>query len=189
MAGARLTLASRSPQRRAILEQLGIAHDVAVPEVEELTEVDPEQMAAENARRKARAVSAAGGWVLAADTVVALDGQPYGKPASCGEARAMLKRLAGQTHRVHSGIAVIEPGGAERSAVATTEVVFRDLADAEIEAYVDSGEWEGRAGGYAIQGRGAVLVERIAGDYANVVGLPVAALVALAPELMESSAL
>jgi septum formation protein len=187
-----LLLASSSPQRRAILEQLGLAFEVRVPAVEELPAGRPEEMVVANALRKARAVSpmdeALDRWVLGVDTAVADDERVYGKPADEGEARAFLTALAGREHRVASGIAVLAPGsrpGATRArtGASVTRVRFRPLDEQEIDAYLASGEWRGRAGGYAIQGRGAALVERIEGDYTGVVGLPVAELVRLAPEL------
>jgi septum formation protein len=142
--------------------------------VEELSEGDPHAVALENARRKAAAVGAAGSeLVLGVDTLVALDGRIYGKPADEAQARATLRALSGRTHQVISGIAL----GA-RSATATTLVTFRDV-EPWLEDYVATGEWRGRAGGYAIQGAGAVLVTRIEGDYLNVVGLPVATLIDL----------
>jgi len=150
--------------------------------VEELTSGDPEAVALENARRKANAIAAdlPGRRVLGVDTVVALDGELFGKPADHAEATATLTRLAGRTHRVVSGL-VLRPDG-ERTAV--TRVTFRTLTRAQVARYVAAGEWRGRAGGYAIQERGAGLVEHIEGDYANVVGLPVAALLDLAPDLL-----
>ena len=120
--------------------------------------------------------------MLGVDTLVTLDGEIFGKPADADAARAMLARLAGQAHRVVSGIALVRDG-AVASAVEITEVTFVAAAADEIDAYVETGEWEGRAGGYAIQGRGAVLIKRIEGDYLNVVGLPVAALLELWPAL------
>jgi septum formation protein len=177
-----LTLASRSPQRRAILEQLGVDFRVVAPDVEELTEGDPRELALENARRKARAVD--GELVLGVDTEVVLDGRVFGKPGDEGEAEAFLKRLSGRTHEVMSGIA-LRAGGEERTGVAVTSVRFRDLDPAEIDWYVAGGEWRDRAGGYAIQGRGAALVEGIEGDYWNVVGLPVPLLLELAPDLLK----
>ena len=120
--------------------------------------------------------------MLGVDTVVALDGRMYGKPDGPEQAVATLRQLSGREHTVVSGLSVID-GGVERTAVARTGVRFRPLTDAEIAAYVDTGEWHDRAGGYAIQGRGALLVAEIHGDYLNVVGLPVAELCALAPEL------
>jgi septum formation protein len=165
-------LASRSPQRRAILEQLGIDFEVVIPEVEELEDGDPREMVIENALRKARSVE--GDLVLGVDTTVVLDGVSYGKPSSEAEARRALETLSGRTHEVWSGIALNE-----RTAAACTEVTFRRLDERILDWYLDSGEWRERAGGYAIQGRGAALVERINGDFWNVVGLPVPTLLDL----------
>ena len=144
----------------------------------------PAAIAAENAHRKAGAVAAGDHTlpVLGVDTVVALDGRIYGKPDGPEQALATLRVLSGREHTVVSGLSVISQG-VERTAVARTGVRFRSLGDAELAAYVDTGEWRGRAGGYAIQGRGALLVSEIHGDYLNVVGLPVAELVRIAPEL------
>ena len=171
-----MILASASPRRRAILEQLGISFDVVVPEVEELAEGHPRDLVLENARRKAAAVE--GDDVLGADTTVALDGAILGKPADRSEARSHLQRLSGGTHEVWSAIAL-----RGRTEAAVTAVTFRDLGPL-LDWYLDTGEWEGKAGAYAIQGRGAALVERIEGDYTCVVGLPVAVLLSLAPELV-----
>jgi septum formation protein len=182
--GGGVILASRSPQRRAILEQLGVAFRVEAPDVEELTEGDPRRLVRENALRKARAVGAAGELVLGADTAVVLDGRAFGKPRDRAEAETFLRRLSGRTHEVMSGIAVREPNGAERSDVAVTKVRFRRLEPPDLDWYLASGEWSDRAGAYAIQGRGAALVEEIEGDYWNVVGLPVAALLRLVPGLL-----
>jgi nucleoside triphosphate pyrophosphatase len=183
-----LILASRSPQRSAILEQLGVAFRVEAPEVEELTGGDPRRLVRENALRKARAVAAGGGdaadRVLGADTAVVLDGRVFGKPGDEAEAETFLRRLSGRTHEVMTGIALREPGGAERSDVAVTRVRFRRLEQRDLAWYLATGEWRERAGGYAIQGRGAALVEEIEGDYWNVVGLPVAALLRLVPDLL-----
>ncbi len=173
--------ASRSPQRRAILEQLGIAFDVRVPEVEELTEGSPEEVALENARRKAEAV--AGDFVLGVDTVVALDGAVYGKPDDATHARATLRALSGREHAVIGGLS-LRRNGRTRTALATTLVRFRTLDDAQIDWYVATGEWRDRAGAYAIQGKGAALVTGIEGDYLNVVGLPVSVLLELEPGLL-----
>ena len=151
-------------------------------DAEELEEGDPHVIAVENARRKAlaaRAAAPADAHVLAVDTVVALDGAVYGKPAGEDEARATLRALAGRTHQVVGGLVLDD-----RATVAVTNVTFRDLDDALVDWYVATGEWRDRAGGYAIQGRGAVLVRAIEGDYLNVVGLPVAALM----DVLESSA-
>ena len=154
--------------------------------VDELTSgPSPEAVAAENAHRKALAIVNARRStlpVLGVDTVVALDGRMYGKPDDPEQAAATLRQLSGREHTVVSGVSLID-GEVERTAVARTGVRFRPLTDAAIAAYVETGEWRGRAGGYAVQGRGALLVSEIHGDYLNVVGLPVAALYALAPEL------
>jgi septum formation protein len=152
--------------------------------VDEVEAGDPAEVARENAVRKARAVAggAAAATVLGVDTVVAVDGAVFGKPADETQATAMLRALAGRTHEVLSGLCVIDRDG-ERSGVASTAVTFRELDDAAVARYVATGEWRDRAGGYAIQERGAVLVRRISGDYLNVVGLPVALLVQLLPDL------
>jgi septum formation protein len=134
-----------------------------------------------HAQGKARSVAhlaAPGQPVLAVDTTVALDGRIYAKPVDAGEAERMLERLAGRTHAVVSGLCLLTAAW-EVVADETTLVTFRPLAARDLAAYVAVGEWAGRAGGYAIQGRGAALVERIEGDYLNVVGLPAALLVAL----------
>jgi septum formation protein len=134
-------------------------------------------MVVENALRKARAVE--GELVLGVDTTVVLDGRAFGKPASEAEAERTLALLSGRTHEVWSGIALND-----RTAAACTRVSFRTLAPALLRWYLDSGEWRDRAGGYAIQGRGAALVEGIEGDFWNVVGLPVPELLKLAPDLL-----
>jgi septum formation protein len=173
----RLVLASRSPQRREILAGAGLAFEVAVADVVELEAGDPEAVALENARRKARAVAATrpDATVVGADTVVAVDGRLLPKPESADQAGEWLRALSGRTHRVVGGVWVAGPGG-ERSAVETSEVTFRALDDADVEAYLATGEWRERAGGYAIQGAGGGLVEAIRGSYENVVGLPLDAL-------------
>ena len=182
-----LVLASGSPQRRAILEQLGIRFEVQPQEVSELgTGADPELVVLENARRKARA--AAEGqerMVLGVDTEVLIDGELLGKAADEAEAESFLRRLSGRTHTVLSGLLLID-GEVERSGIASTDVTFRTLSDHDIARYLDTAEWRDRAGAYAIQGQGAALVERIDGDYWNVVGLPVSLLLDLAPELLRS---
>jgi septum formation protein len=181
-----LVLASGSPQRRAILEQLGITFRVHVPDVEELTAGPPGEVAVENAYRKAAAVAPQHpeAVILAVDTVVALGGRLYGKPADPQQAQETLLALAGRRHAVVSGLCLIE-GERQRTAAATTLVDFRPLGDAMVRWYLATGEWRGRAGGYAIQGRGAALIDRIEGDYANVVGLPIATLLAIAPDLLK----
>jgi septum formation protein len=180
-----LVLASRSPQRRAILEQLGIAFTVLPADVEELTTGPPEEVVLENAYRKARRVADGepGARVLGVDTIVALGSRIYGKPADRDEAGATLRALAGRRHVVLSGVCLIA-GGRARTAAARTTVTFGAISDRRLEWYLDSGEWRDRAGGYAIQGRGAALVVAIEGDYLNVVGLPVATLLELDPDLI-----
>jgi septum formation protein len=180
-----LVLASGSPQRRAILDDLGLAFEVQVSAVAEEDAGAPRAVASENALRKALAIAERfpEDLVVGCDTLVATDGTAiWGKPANADDARRTLRHLSGRTHEVVSGLALVEDGAAS-SAIEVTEVTFRDLSDAEIDWYVATGEWQGRAGAYAIQQRGAVLVNRIAGDYLNVVGLPVAALLALEPDL------
>jgi septum formation protein len=121
--------------------------------------------------------------VLGVDTAVVLDGRPFGKPADAQQAETFLRRLSGRTHEVWSGIC-LRAGGSERADAAVTRVRFRLLEPPDLAWYLGTGEWRGRAGGYAIQGRGAALVEGIQGDYWNVVGLPVSCLVRLAPDLV-----
>ena len=185
---AALVLASSSPQRRAILERLGIAFEVREVDVRELEHGEPRQLALENARRKAQAAARAGAEevVLGCDTIVCRDGAIYGKPADEAAARETLRALGGATHEVLSGLVLLVPGG-ERSAVARTAVTFRELDDDLLEWYVTTGEWRGRSGGYAIQKAGAALVRALDGECENVVGLPVATLLDLCPELLRGS--
>jgi septum formation protein len=171
-----LLLASTSPQRRAILEQLRLPFEVVAPRYEERGD-DPLL----HAVGKARSVESAGDRdqpVLGVDTVVVCDGRVLGKPAAPSEAEEMLEFLGGRTHEVVSGLCLRTPAW-EATRVETTRVEFRPLTPRDLAAYVATREWEGRAGGYAIQGLGAGLVRRIDGDYLNVVGLPAAALVEL----------
>lgn len=179
-----LLLASRSTQRRAILEQLGIPFEVVIPEYEEgPSGADPAAEVERRAQGKARSVAAVvdDRPILGVDTEVVLDGRVYGKPANEAEAETMLEELSGRTHEVVSGLCLLTPAWEEiRHAV--TRVSFRALTPRELGPYVASEEWRERAGGYAIQGLGAALVERIDGDYLNVVGLPAAVLVDLLAE-------
>ena len=181
-----LLLASASPQRRAILEQVGIPFGVEATGVDELVEGEPRAVAAENARRKALAPDAPGRLVLGADTVVAAGSRPLGKPRDEWQAREYLGLLAGREHEVCGGIALVRNGRVVGEAVVVTRVGFRELSAAAIDWYAGTGEWRERAGGYAIQGAGAALVSHVAGDYLNVVGLPLATLLELAPELWPS---
>ena len=178
-----LVLASRSPQRRAILEQLGIEFRVEPADVEEVTDGDPREVVVENALRKARAVE--GDLVLGADTEVFLDGRVYGKAGNEEDAEAYLRSLSGRTHEVWGGLALVD-ATAERTAHAVTKVTFARLGEEEIRWYLKTGEWRDRAGAYAIQGRGSALVEAVEGDFWNVVGLPVAELRRIAPDLLTS---
>ncbi len=155
--------------------------------IEEIEEGSAPEIALENALRKARAVTRPGAAeaVIGCDTVVALAGRIYGKPADAEDARSTLRALSGRTHQVTSGLAVLLPGE-ERTAIASTEVSFRALDGAALDWYLATGEWRERAGGYAIQGAGAALIEAIEGEYENVVGLPVASLLDLYPQLLAS---
>jgi nucleoside triphosphate pyrophosphatase len=177
-----ILLASTSPQRRAILEQLGVPFDVVAPRYDEddPPDADPRDLVVAHARAKAVSVvgDADGRPVLGVDTTVFHEGRVYGKPADAEAAAEMLDALGGRSHTVVSGLCLVTPGW-EDVEVEATEVAFRPLTAGDLAAYVATGEWEGRAGGYAIQGRGAALVERIVGDYLNVVGLPAALLVRL----------
>ena len=182
-----LVLASRSPQRRAILRQLGVQFVERPVDVVEEDAGVPEVVAGENALRKAVAAGAGEGEiVLGVDTLVATELEIWGKPPNAAAAAETLRRLSGRTHRVVSGIALLR---ADRRRPGGHRDHRGDLPHARrrrsLEWYVACGEWEGRAGGYAIQGRGAALIERIDGDYLNVVGLPVATLIALWPGLLD----
>jgi septum formation protein len=177
-----LLLASTSPQRRAILTQLGIPFDVAAPRYEEKDRpgADPVELVRVHALGKARslAVDAGGRPILGVDTTVVVGNEVFGKAVGESEAKAMLARLGGHTHEVVSGLCLLGDGW-EELAHEVTRVTFRALSEYEIAAYLATGEWRNRAGAYAIQGLGARLVERIEGDYLNVVGLPAALLVNL----------
>jgi len=179
-----LLLASTSPQRRAILEQLGIPFELAVPDYEEHDPPDADvvELVRRHAAGKARSVGEPDERpVLGVDTAVHLERRVFGKPAGPEEAEEMLDALGGHTHEVVSGLCLRTPGW-EIVEHEVTRVTFRPLTPRDLATYVTSGEWEGRAGGYAIQGLGAALVERIEGDYLNVVGLPAALLVRLLSE-------
>jgi septum formation protein len=158
---------------------VGLPFTVQPAGVEELTSGEPAGVAAENARRKALAVG--GELVLGADTLVTVDGEILGKPRDAAQAVEYIARLAGREHQVVGGIALAREGELLADAVEVTEVVFRALTAEDVEAYVALGEWQDRAGGYAIQGAGAALVRSITGDYLNVVGLPLARLLDLLP--------
>jgi len=175
MPGAtRLILASASPRRRELLGRLTDDFVVIPSDVEEGRSADPAVRAVEAARAKASAVGAVErGVILGADTVVAVDGRVLGKPGSREEARGMIAQLAGRRHSVYTGLCVRRTdSGEEWTACEETRVTFRRLEADEIEAYLDTGEYSDKAGGYALQGRAAKFVAGIEGDYTNVIGLP-----------------
>ena len=198
MGGAqdRLTLASTSPQRRAILEQLRIPFEVVPPAYDEDDEAlvtdryKAVDVVREHAVGKARSVHLPGAVTLGVDTTVVLDGHAYAKPSDRADAARMLHELSGRTHTVVSGLCLVV-GDENVVGHELTDVTFRLLSPELVDAYLGSGEWEGRAGAYAIQGLGGRLVERIDGDYLNIVGLPGALLVTLierhAPKLLENT--
>ncbi len=180
-----ILLASTSPQRRAILAQLGIPFDVVPPRYVEREDLEtkPEDLVRLHALGKARSVAgeAEDRPVLGVDTTVVCGDRVFGKPVGPEEAVEMLEALAGKTHEVVSGLCLLTPGW-ELVEHAVTRVGFRELTARDLAAYVEVGEWEGRAGAYAIQGVGASLVDRIEGDYLNVVGLPASLLVGILAE-------
>ena len=171
-------LASQSPRRRELLARMGLSgFRTVVPDVDEgaCAAPDPGALVEELSLRKALAVRDREGpepIIIAADTVVALEGAVLGKPADPADARRMLSALSGRRHQVYTGLTVLR-GGERRTCHEVTEVTFRPLSEAEIDAYISTGEPMDKAGAYGIQGRGALLVEGIAGDYYNVMGLPV----------------
>ena len=176
-----LILASASPRRRELLSQLGITFTVSAADIDET----PREGEAADAyvlrlaREKARAVAARhpGAWVLAADTTVALGPQLLGKPRDAEEAKAMLSRLSGRTHEVHTGVALA--GRHEEALVVRTRVTFRALSSGEIAWYAGTGEPLDKAGAYAVQGRGGFLVAAVEGSPTNVIGLPLGETLAL----------
>jgi septum formation protein len=175
----RLILASASPRRLDLLAQVGIVPDAVMPaEIDETPQ--PRELPLPLAKRlsvmKADAVAAleSDAFVLAADTVVAVGRRQLGKPSDVAEARAFLEMLSGRRHRVLGGISVIAPDGRRSNRLSTTSVRFKRLADAEIAAYLATDEWQGKAGGYAIQGQAGAFVPAINGSYTNIVGLDLA---------------
>jgi len=174
-----LVLASQSPRRLELLTQAGVQPDQVHPaHIDEMRgeQESPRELVLRLALEKARAVKPhyQDAFVLGSDTVVALGHRVLDKPLDEGDALAFLSLLSGRRHMVLSGVALITPEGAERVRVTATRVSFRHLSDADIAAYLDSGEWQGKAGGYAIQGRAAAFVKSINGSYTGVVGLPLA---------------
>ncbi|GAB4250612.1 MAG: Maf family protein [Thermoleophilia bacterium] len=174
----RLLLASRSPRRSRLLRDLGVPFTVVESEAEELLSgMAPPSLAETNAGAKAVGArlpeKADGAFVLGTDTIVVVEGRALGKPQSRREAAAMLAELSGRTHEVISGVALLRVGGRLECDHAVTGVSFARLTEEQIGAYLDSGEWTGKAGAYAIQGLAGLLIPRIEGEYANVVGLPI----------------
>ncbi|AWR87399.1 Maf family protein [Meiothermus taiwanensis] len=170
-----LILASGSPRRAELLRRLALPFEARPADINEesLRHLEPSQMAQELAVQKAQAVWQPGQWVLAADTVVALEGQTLGKPHNPQENRRFLEQLSGRRHTVYTGFAILKPDGAVHREVALAQVTFRPLQAWELEWYVQSGEGLDKAGGYGAQGLGMVLLERIEGDFYTVMGLPV----------------
>ena len=172
----KLVLASGSPRRRELLKRMGYSFTVLSPDVDEHVDAEPRQAVAILARRKAMAAAEGltEGVVLAADTLVAVDGEALGKPRDQAEARAMLMRLSGREHEVFTGVCLLDVStGRIAVHVERTGVVFRALDAAEIDRYVATGEPMDKAGAYAIQGGAAAFVESYNGSYENVMGLPV----------------
>jgi len=175
MSAVRLILASASPRRLELLGRLGVVPDEVIhadidetPRKAELPTVYAARMAAE----KAAAVSRPGAVLIAADTVVAAGRRILPKAETAVEARASLRLLSGRRHRVHSAVTVVDAGGKARHRLATSVVAFKPLSGDEIAAYLDSGEWHGKAGGYAIQSRAEALVRMLQGSHSGVMGLP-----------------
>jgi septum formation protein len=185
----KIILASRSPQRKALLEALGVKFEVAEPKIEELTEGDPRELVLENARWKASAVAAKarpGTLVIGGDTEVVLDERALGQPEDEEEARIHLESLSGREHEVLGAIALLGPDAEDgrprtREGLVASTVRFRTLEPQLLDSYLASGEWQGRAGSYAIQGLGSALVDEVRGDVSNVIGLPVSLLLELEP--------
>ena len=171
----RLILASASPRRLELLARLGIVPDAVVPaEIDETPRKGelPMPYAERMAAEKAVASAQPGAVVLAADTVVAAGRRILPKTETEGEARAALSLLSGRRHRVHSAVTVIDPAGRARHRLSTSVVAFKRLSEEELAAYLAAGEWRGKAGGYAIQGRAEALVRSLAGSHSGVMGLP-----------------
>ena len=172
-----IVLASGSPRRRELLNMIGLSGFTVIPDLtdEEVPQgLSPEQVVCHIALQKAKNVSqscGAGDIVIAADTLVYLDGKLLGKPDCAEDAAKMLRALSGKRHTVYTGLALLKDG-AQNIGSEATDVFFRDIAEAEIQAYVSTGEPMDKAGAYAAQGRGAIFVERVEGDFFNVMGLP-----------------
>ena len=176
-------LASGSPRRRELLQMAGVPFDVVTSDADESVPpgTEPAAAAALISGRKAHAAAALptcqGRGVIGADTVVCLDGKIFGKPKDSEDAFRMLSMLSGRTHTVYTGVTVLHPDGRVTQFVEETDVCFFPLDEQQIRDYIATGEYTDKAGGYAIQGLGALLISGISGDYYNVVGLPIARLV------------
>ncbi|MHB8793520.1 MAG: Maf family protein [Thermoleophilia bacterium] len=188
-------LASKSPQRKALLESLGIEFEVVLPDyMEENTDEHlPAEQVERHSRGKAYSILSSvepmpsDRPILGVDTMVVIHGQAVGKAKDEEEALSFLKQMSGRTHLVYSGLTLLWSGGGpgervEVTSNSVTEVRFSHLTEREMESYLGTGEWRGRAGGYAIQGRASAFVEEIRGDYTNVVGLPVPLMVTMLRE-------
>jgi septum formation protein len=173
---ADLVLASASPRRRELLRLVGVRFRVIPADIDETPRPDetPAGLARRLASEKAQALHTGRDWILAADTVVAVGAAILGKAADAAEAAQMIRAIAGRTHQVITGFAIRSPEGEETGGTVTTDVDVRTLREAEIAAYVGTGEWRGKAGAYAVQGIAAAFVTAIRGSYTNVVGLPLA---------------
>ena len=186
----RIVLASASPRRKALLEDLGLQPEIICSGVDEIDNGDPSAIVTANARAKrddgARRVDG-DALVIAADTLVFLDDRVFGKPADLDEARAMLRELVGKTHQVLTGVAVLDTASGQAvDACERTDVTFRALSDDEIDVFVDAVKPLDRAGAYTVEGPGSLLVERYNGCYHNVLGLPLVALDTLCRHLGHS---
>lgn len=182
----RIILASASPRRRELLERAGVDFEVVPSPADELhvATMAPAELCEENARLKAAAVAelVPEAVVIGSDTLVFIDNEPLGKPADLDEARTMLRRLSGRTHQVCTGVCVIRPGGGVRCFHDLTDVTFRELSDAMIDAYFERANPLDKAGAYGIQESGELIIERIDGSFDNVMGLPLDSLVAMLRE-------
>ncbi len=171
----RLVLASASPRRLELLARIGVVPDdvrpAALDESPQRNEL-PRRLAQRLSQAKAAALDAPGALVLAADTVVGVGRRILGKPADRDEARRFLELMSGRRHQVHTGVALRRPDGGMGTRIVTSVVAFQRLTAQQIDAYLDAGEWEGKAGGYAIQGRAEMFVRFLSGSHSNVVGLP-----------------
>lgn len=177
----RLTLVSASPRRRELLQTAGYSFDVAPTHTAEVwSDRDPVKLAIHNAEKKVRASDFFGDrtrLLIGADTIIAFDGRVFGKPVGVESARRMLTTLSGRTHQVITGICLAGPDSVDNGCVliskaAVSDVTFHSISPEIVNDYIASGEWKGKAGAYAIQGIGAKLVDKLSGDYDNVVGLP-----------------